>query len=93
MPRIEFEADTEDELVKLAWRWVMGPRHEPEVAGILEYDKRHGQLWYSLWVHDWAIWLSANAGLILIWAAGILTVVTGYDYLVKAMPFLRDRKR
>jgi CDP-diacylglycerol--glycerol-3-phosphate 3-phosphatidyltransferase len=62
-------------------------------AGILEYDKRHGQLWYSLWVHDWAIWLSANAGLILIWAAGILTVVTGYDYLVKAMPFLRDRKR
>jgi hypothetical protein len=28
VPRIEFEADTEDELVKLAWRWVMGPQRE-----------------------------------------------------------------
>lgn len=26
MPRIEFEADTEEELITLAWRWVMGPR-------------------------------------------------------------------
>lgn len=26
MPRIEFEAETEDELLALAWRWVMGPR-------------------------------------------------------------------
>ena len=25
MPRIEFEAETEDELLALAWRWVMGP--------------------------------------------------------------------
>lgn len=29
MPRIEFEAETEDELLALAWRWVMGPRREP----------------------------------------------------------------
>lgn len=29
MPRIEFEASTEEELVALAWRWVMGPRKEP----------------------------------------------------------------
>jgi hypothetical protein len=28
MPRIEFEADTEEELLGLAWRWVMGPRRE-----------------------------------------------------------------
>jgi CDP-diacylglycerol--glycerol-3-phosphate 3-phosphatidyltransferase len=62
-------------------------------AGILEYDKRHGDLWVSFWFHDWAVWLSANAGLMLIWAAGLLTVLTGYDYLVKALPFLRDRKR
>lgn len=33
MPRIEFEADTEEELLALAWRWVMGPRHEPGDAG------------------------------------------------------------
>ena len=26
MPRIEFEADTEEALVALAWRWVMGPQ-------------------------------------------------------------------
>ena len=25
MPRIEFEASTEEELLALAWRWVMGP--------------------------------------------------------------------
>jgi hypothetical protein len=25
MPRIEFEAETEDQLLALAWRWVMGP--------------------------------------------------------------------
>ena len=26
MPRIEFEADSEDQLLALAWRWVMGPQ-------------------------------------------------------------------
>ncbi len=26
MPRVEFEAETEEELVALAWRWVMGPQ-------------------------------------------------------------------
>lgn len=30
MPRIEFEADTESELVNLAWRWVMGPQREAD---------------------------------------------------------------
>jgi hypothetical protein len=28
VPRIEFEAETEDELLALAWRWVMGPSRE-----------------------------------------------------------------
>lgn len=28
MPRIEFEADTEEQLLGLAWRWVMGPQHQ-----------------------------------------------------------------
>jgi len=33
VPRIEFEADTEEQLLALAWRWVMGPqRHPGEVA-------------------------------------------------------------
>ena len=29
MPRIEFEAETEEQLLALAWRWVMGPQHQP----------------------------------------------------------------
>jgi hypothetical protein len=29
VPRIEFEAETEDALLALAWRWVMGPRRQP----------------------------------------------------------------
>jgi hypothetical protein len=29
VPRVEFEADTEEQLVDLAWRWVMGPQREP----------------------------------------------------------------
>ena len=32
VPRIEFEADTEDQLLALAWRWVMGPQHQPDAA-------------------------------------------------------------
>ena len=30
MPRVEFEADTEEELLALAWRWVMGPARDAE---------------------------------------------------------------
>jgi hypothetical protein len=35
MPRVEFEADTEEELLAIAWRWVMGPQRQPggEVVG------------------------------------------------------------
>jgi hypothetical protein len=29
VPRIEFEADTEEQLLALAWRWVMGPQRHP----------------------------------------------------------------
>ena len=63
------------------------------LAGVFEYDRRHNAPWVSDWFHDWAAWLLSNGGLILIWIAGLLTIMTGYDYLMKAMPFLRDRKR
>jgi hypothetical protein len=33
MPRIEFEAETEEQLLALAWRWVMGPQRQPGAAG------------------------------------------------------------
>jgi CDP-diacylglycerol--glycerol-3-phosphate 3-phosphatidyltransferase len=63
------------------------------LAGVFEYDRRHGQFWYSSWLHDWLGWTFENGGLILIWIAGLLTLMTGVDYLMKALPFLRDRKR
>jgi len=34
----------------------------------------------------WSQWL----GIALLWIAGLLTVVTGWDYFRKAMPFLRE---
>jgi hypothetical protein len=33
VPRVEFEADTEEELLALAWRWVMGPQRPAHVPG------------------------------------------------------------
>lgn len=48
MPRVEFEADTEQELVNLAWRWVMGPQREHDDgstgAGGDETELRRRQL-------------------------------------------------
>ena len=50
MPRVEFEADTEDQLLGLAWRWVMGPRrgHAESIADQAELadqaDLRRRQL-------------------------------------------------
>lgn len=39
MPRIEFEADSEEELVALAWRWVMGPQRQPRGPVISTADQ------------------------------------------------------
>jgi hypothetical protein len=47
MPRIEFEADTEEQLMALAWRWVMGPQHqkgEPVMDEADQADLRRKQL-------------------------------------------------
>jgi hypothetical protein len=38
VPRIEFEADTEEQLVGMAWRWVMGPQHQPGDPVVDEAD-------------------------------------------------------
>lgn len=42
VPRIEFEADTEEALVALAWRWVMGPKRE--VGAPVEDGQDHADL-------------------------------------------------
>jgi hypothetical protein len=39
VPRIEFEADTEEQLLALAWRWVMGPQRLPGGAVTDEVDQ------------------------------------------------------
>lgn len=47
MPRIEFEADTEEQLMALAWRWVMGPERqsgEPVMDEADQADLRRKQL-------------------------------------------------
>jgi hypothetical protein len=47
VPRIEFESDTAEELVALAWRWVMGPERqlgEPVMDEADQADLRRKQL-------------------------------------------------
>ncbi len=39
MPRIEFEAETEEQLLSLAWRWVMGPQHQSAEPMMDEADQ------------------------------------------------------
>ncbi|WP_410218158.1 CDP-diacylglycerol--glycerol-3-phosphate 3-phosphatidyltransferase [Paracoccus sp. (in: a-proteobacteria)] len=44
----------------------------------------------------WSVSLAAlatHAGLVLIWIAALLTAWTGWDYFVKALPFLRETRR
>ncbi|HHS94059.1 MAG TPA: CDP-diacylglycerol--glycerol-3-phosphate 3-phosphatidyltransferase [Rhodobacterales bacterium] len=37
----------------------------------------------------WANWIG-NGGIVLLWAASVLTIITGWDYFRKALPFLRE---
>jgi len=41
------------------------------------------------WKHAGMVW-SGNAGLVLLWLAAALTLVTGWDYFRKAIPYLKD---
>jgi hypothetical protein len=46
LPRIEFEADTEEQLLALAWRWVMGPTQQAgaDASQVDQADLRRRQL-------------------------------------------------
>jgi CDP-diacylglycerol--glycerol-3-phosphate 3-phosphatidyltransferase len=44
-----------------------------------------GLLFYDM-AARWSAWI----GIVLLWIAGILTMVTGWDYFNKAMPFLKE---
>jgi len=60
----------------------------PEIVqGVMmgEVEDLHG-LW---WKHAGMVW-TGHAGLVLLWIAAFLTLITGWDYFRKAVPFLRD---
>jgi len=42
-----------------------------------------------VWKAKGMVW-AGNAGIVLLWIAGILTLITGWDYFKKALPFLRE---
>ncbi len=42
------------------------------------------------WKIEGMIW-SGRIGVLLLWVAGLLTLITGWDYFRKSMPFLRDQ--
>ncbi len=41
------------------------------------------------WLMGWSDW-AGNAGIVLLWVAAGLTIITGWDYFKKSLPFLRD---
>jgi cardiolipin synthase len=53
---------------------------------------REEDLFGLRWLHHglfWSFWI----GVILLWAAAILTMITGWDYFRKSLPFLRDEPK
>ncbi|GGB89263.1 CDP-diacylglycerol--glycerol-3-phosphate 3-phosphatidyltransferase [Marivita lacus] len=60
----------------------------PEIfEGVMmgDIEDLHG-LW---WKHAGTVW-TGNVGLLLLWLAAFLTLITGWDYFRKALPFLKD---
>jgi CDP-diacylglycerol--glycerol-3-phosphate 3-phosphatidyltransferase len=55
-----------------------------------EYDAamaaRDGWIWWT----SQAGWILGQGGIVLLWLAAVLTLLTGWDYLRKALPYLRD---
>jgi len=62
----------------------MGPE---TFQGVMDGDieDRYG-LW---WKHAGMVW-AGNLGIVLLWVAAFLTLITGWDYFRKALPFLKD---
>lgn len=47
----------------------------------------------AIWAAAMGAWYAMLSGLVLIWIAAVLTLVTGWEYFVKALPFLKDEVR
>jgi len=57
--------------------------------GVIEHHAVLQEGSYRHWLMGWSDW-TGNAGIVLLWAAGGLTIITGWDYFKKALPFLRE---
>lgn len=57
--------------------------------GVIEHHAKLEDGSYRVWLMGWSDW-AGNAGIVLLWIAGGLTIVTGWDYFKKALPFLRE---
>lgn len=57
--------------------------------GVIEHHARLEDGTYRQWLMGWSDW-AGNGGIVLLWIAGGLTIVTGWDYFRKALPFLRE---
>ena len=42
-----------------------------------------------IWIEFGFVWVG-GAGLVLLWLAALLTAITGFDYYLKARPFLQE---
>ncbi len=57
--------------------------------GVIEHHAVMEDGSYRRWLLGWSDW-TGNAGIVLLWVAGGLTIFTGWDYFKKALPFLRE---
>lgn len=66
------------------WSWGMGPEILAQVLAGETRDALGLRPIYS------GFWTAHYAGITLLWLAAILTLVTGFDYLRKAWPYIKD---
>ena len=43
-----------------------------------------------IWKHNSMVW-AGRCGLVFLWIAAALTLITGWNYFLKAIPFLREK--
>jgi CDP-diacylglycerol--glycerol-3-phosphate 3-phosphatidyltransferase len=52
-------------------------------------DGREDDVLGLWWKYEGMVW-SGHVGVVLLWIAAALTLITGADYLIKALPYLKD---
>jgi len=57
--------------------------------GVIEHHAHLEDGSIRTWLMGWSDW-AGNGGIVLLWIAGGLTIITGWDYFRKAMPFLKE---